>query len=157
MKFSTREDIEAPAEVVFAAISDFAGFERAALRRGAEVARSDPSAAPGPGMTWSLRFRARGKMRRVLCTLDRLDPPNGLSCALESSGFTGSLTATLVGLSRSRTRLAVQLEILPRTLAARLLIQTARLNRGTYQRRFEERVQKFAAGIELGQARQQRG
>jgi uncharacterized protein YndB with AHSA1/START domain len=153
VKLSTRQDIEVPAEAVFAAVSDFAAFERAALRRGAEVARTDLGAEPGPGMTWSLRFRARGRMRRVVCTLDHFDPPNALVCRLDGGSFGGALTVNLVALSRARTRMAVQLELLPRTIAARLLIQTARLSRGAYTRRFEDRVQKFAAEVELRQAR----
>lgn len=157
MKFSTREDIEVPAEAVFAAVSDFAAFERAALRHGAEVARTDLAAMPGPGMTWSVRFRARGRMRRVICTLDHFDPPNALVCGLDGGSFSGALTVNLVALSRGRTRMAVQLELRPQTIAARLLIQTARLNRGGWTRRFEERVQKFAAGIELRQAQRRGG
>ncbi len=161
MKFSTREDIAAPAEAVFAAASDFAGFERAALRRGAEVARTDvavlPDPGPGPGMGWSIRFPVRGRMRRVVCTLDRFDPPEGLVCRIDGSGFGGFVTVTLVALSRARTRLAVQIEIRPQTIAARLLIQAARINRGAYARRFEERVQRFAAGIELREAQRGRG
>lgn len=155
MKFSTREDIEAPAEAVFAAVSDFAAFERAALRRGVEVARSDPSAAPGPGLTWSVRFRLRGRMRRMVCTLDHFDPPNALVCALDGGSFRGAMTVNLVALSRGRTRMAVQLEIRPQTIAARLMIQTARLSRGRWARRFEERVRAFAAAIELRQAQAQ--
>ena len=41
MKFSTREDIEAPVDHVFAEVSDFAGFERRALRHGADITRLD--------------------------------------------------------------------------------------------------------------------
>ena len=157
MKLSTREDIESPAGTVFAAASDFAAFERTALRRGAEVARADLSAPPGPGTAWSIRFPLRGRMRRIVCTLDHFDPPNALSCRIDGSGFGGVMTVNLVALSRGRTRLAVQLEILPRTIAARLLIQTARLNRGAYTRRFVERVQKFAADVELREAQRRGG
>ena len=154
MKLSTREDIEAPADRVFAAASDFAAMERAALRRGAEVSRADLTVAAGPGMAWSVRFPIRGRMRRIVCTLEHFDPPNALSCRIDGSGFGGHLTLSLVALSRARTRLAVQFEIRPQTIAARLLIQTARLNRGAHARRFAERVQKFAADIELREARE---
>ncbi len=151
MKFSTKEDIEAPADLIFDAMSDFAAFERSAMRQGAEVTRVDPVADIGAGMTWSLRFPIRGKMRRAVCELEQFDPPAGLRCRIESTAFEGSLTLGLVALSRSRTRLGVQLEVKPRTLAARLLMQTARLNRASYTRRFEGRVQKFAAELELQQ------
>lgn len=157
MKFSTREDIEAPAEAVFAAASDFTAFERAALRRGAEVARADPAARPGPGLAWSIRFPVRGRMRRLVCTLDHFDPPNGLVCRIDGSGFGGAMTVNLVALSRGRTRLAVQLEIRPLTIAARLMVQAARLHRSTHLRRFEERVQRFAAQVELREAQRRGG
>ena len=149
MKFSTKEDVEAPAELIFSAMSDFASFERSAMRRGAEVARVDPAAEVGIGMTWSLRFPVRGKMRRAVCELEQFDPPNGLRCRMESNGFDGLLTLGLVALSRTRTRLGVQLEVKPRTLTARLLLQSVRLNRASYVRRFEGRVQKFASELEL--------
>ena len=55
MKFSTREDIEAPIEHVWAQISNFDAFERQALRRGAEIARSDSQGAPG--LTWRAPLR----------------------------------------------------------------------------------------------------
>jgi len=50
MIFETKEDINAPIEQVFPHISDFADFERSALRRGAEVARLDNLRTAGPGM-----------------------------------------------------------------------------------------------------------
>lgn len=157
MKLSTREDIEAPAGTVFAAASDFVAFERAALRRGAEVVRADLSAPPAPGLAWSVRFPVRGRMRRVVCTLDHYDPPNALSCRIDGSGFGGMMTLNLVALSRGRTRLAVQLEIRPLTIAARLIVQAARLNRSAHLRRFEERVQRFAAQVELREAQRRGG
>lgn len=149
MKFTTKEDIEAPAEVVFESLSDFSRFERAALRRGAEVARLDRLAETGPGLTWSIRFPVRGKMRRVLCELERFDRSEGLYLVAESTGFNLWLTVGLVALSRNRTRLAVDFEIKPRTLTARLMLQSIRLNKTSYYRRFEARVQKYAADIEL--------
>ena len=56
MKFSTRTDIAAPVEFVFAQLSDFPGFEAAARRRGAEVTRLDTLAAPGRGCLGMWRF-----------------------------------------------------------------------------------------------------
>lgn len=153
MKFSTREDIEAPAEVVFNALVDFESFERAAMRYGAEVTRTDPLAEIGPGLSWSARFPIRNKMRRVLCELRQFDRPTALSVHAESNGYMGQLDVRLLALSRGRTRLGIELEIRPRTLPARLLLQSVRLNKASYNRKFEHRVQKFAADIELRLAR----
>ena len=54
MKLSGRTDIQAPVEFVFDAISDFDFWERAALRRGAEVTRTDKLRQPAPGMSWMI-------------------------------------------------------------------------------------------------------
>ncbi|MCB2110329.1 MAG: SRPBCC family protein [Defluviimonas sp.] len=149
MKFSTREDIEAPAEEVFAALSDFEGFERAALRRGAEVTRNDPTVPVARGAVWNLRFPLRGKMRRLLCEMTEYDAPRAMRFAGQSTGYTAQLDMALLALSKSRTRIAVELEIRPRTLPARLLLQSVRLSKASYARRFEARVQKFAIDLEL--------
>ena len=61
MKFSAREDIAAPIEQVFASLCDFEGFERQAMRRGAEVQRVDPLTQPGVGMKWQVSFNMRGR------------------------------------------------------------------------------------------------
>lgn len=151
MKFSTKEDIEAPAEVVFDALANFAAFERAALRRGADVSRVDRLAEVGPGLTWSLRFPVRGKMRRVVATLERFERPAAMAFVAESTGFDMWLNADLISLSRTRTRLSVAFEVKPRSITARLMLQSVRLNKASYTRRFQSRVQKYAADLELRQ------
>lgn len=149
MKLATKEDIEVPAEQVYDSLSDFVRFERSAMRRGAEVTRVDRLAETGPGLTWSIRFPVRGKMRRVLCELQRFDRPDAMGFVAESTGFNMWLNIGLVALSRNRTRMAVEFEIKPRTLTARLMLQSVRLNKASYYRRFEARIQKYACDIEL--------
>ncbi|MCB2115780.1 MAG: SRPBCC family protein [Rhodobacteraceae bacterium] len=151
MKFSHRVDIGAPDEAVFRALTDFTAFERAAMRRGAEVIRSSPGAAITQGTSWSLRFSYRGKMRRLVCSLDRLTPQSGFLCRLESTGFDGTLSADIIPLSKARSRLTVQLELKPQSFKARLLLQSARLNRAAYARKFETRVAGFAEEVERRQ------
>ena len=63
MKFSTRQDIEAPAEFVFERFADFEGLERQAMRRGIDVKRKSPSQPRGVGAGWTLKVPFRGKLR----------------------------------------------------------------------------------------------
>ena len=41
MKLASKKDVEAPIAQVWAALTDFETWERAAMRRGVEVARTD--------------------------------------------------------------------------------------------------------------------
>jgi uncharacterized protein YndB with AHSA1/START domain len=148
VKFSTRQDIEAPVDRVFAALGDFAAFERAALRRGAEITRLDGLPEPGPGMAWAATFPWRGKARQVRCALHDYTPPESMRFQAEGDGITLTLLLGLMALSRGRSRLGVELELRPLTLTARLMLQTARLGKTRLTRRFEARVAAFALRVE---------
>ena len=87
MIFETKEDINAPIEQVFPHISDFAGFERSALRRGAEVARLDNLRTAGPGMKWDLKFNLRGKLRDVHMEMVHYAPPTSMRFHKQKGAF----------------------------------------------------------------------
>ncbi len=57
------------------ALSDFDAWERGAMRRGAEVERTDALARPGPGMAWAATFPYRGKRREIEVRLDDVVAP----------------------------------------------------------------------------------
>lgn len=148
MKFSTRADIEAPIDFVFDRVTDFAGYERAALRRGAQVQRVDASSAARVGARWEASFVYRGRKRDLNVTVTELDPPHALKAASTMSGIEGATEVELVPLSRQRTRLVFAQELKPTSLAARLMIQSLKLAKGTLDKRFKERVRDYAADIE---------
>jgi uncharacterized protein YndB with AHSA1/START domain len=148
MQFTSREDIEAPIDEVFAEITDFTRFERGAMRRGAEVARSDAQVEPGVGMGWQVRFKMRGRMRDVALRLSEYDPPNGIVIEAEASTVEAVLQVDLVALSRARTRLNVDLSVTPRNLAGRLLVQSMKLAKGKLGKRFRLRVAEYAMDVE---------
>ena len=138
----------APIDTVFAAVSDFGKFERAALRRGADVARVDNLTAPGTGMTWHTRFKYRGKARGVTSELIEYDLPERMSVDSQTGGLSGKLSVQLIALSPRRTRMMLQLDLKPKTLSARLFLQTLRLAKTTLNRRFKRGVAEFAREIE---------
>lgn len=148
MEFTSREDIEAPIEQVFAVLSDFEGYERQGLRRGAEIRRTDSSREPGVGMAWDVKFRFRDKDREMKIGVSSFDRPNDIAVTLDSSGIDGGLKIELVALSRNRTRMNAVADMQPQTLAARLLIQSLKLARGNLKKRFHNRIADFAQDIE---------
>lgn len=148
MKFSTREDIEAPIDYVFLRITDFQGFERQALRRGADVQRVDSAPVPVEGSTWDIAFKFRGKDRKLKAMIARLDTPTEVRIDTVANGLDGVTQVELVALSRNRTRISTTLELSPKSLSARLLLQSLKLAKNNLTRRFKMRVTEFAEDVE---------
>lgn len=148
MKFSTKEDLEVPIASVFDMLSDFDGFERLALQRGAEVTRVVEFPEPSAGMKWKVVAVVRGRQRVFDVTLSSYDGPNQMLFDIESPNFQGSFLAELVSLSPRRTRMRLELDLRPQTLSARLLMQSARLAKKTLNRRYKTRIAHFASDLE---------
>ncbi|MDJ0826480.1 MAG: SRPBCC family protein [Rhodobacter sp.] len=148
MRFSTREDIEAPIEAVFGAVTDFDGFERQALRRGAEVTRQDTTGKTGVGSEWQVKFAFRGKQRELDARITEFDAPNGYRIDSRTGGLEGVISVDLLQLAPQRTRMQLAVDLNPRTLSARLLVQSLKFAKGTLNKRFSTRVWRFAQGIE---------
>jgi hypothetical protein len=147
MKFSTREDIEAPIDYVFAQVSDFTAFERRAMRQGADVTRrgDDPIAQ---GAIWDIGFQFRGRDRSVVAELAQLDAPSALVIDSASDGIKAVTDVELVALSQSRTRVLISFDLRAKTLTARLLLQSLKLAKTKMTKRFNARVLDFAEDIE---------
>lgn len=148
MKLSDRVDIEAPADFVWAQLTDFDGWERAALRRGAEVARLDDATTPAVGMAWKVAFQWRGKTRKLDLRITAVDPGQRVAFAGTGPNVEGALVLDLVEMGPRRTRLASGLDVRPRTLAARLFFQGLKLARARVDRRYAMRLRQLATEIE---------
>lgn len=148
MKFSTTEDVAVPAETVFDAFCAFETFERAAMRRGAEVQRVDSRTVPGVGMIWVAGFQMRGKPRQLRIEMVEFDHPHEMALDTTSPGFQGMTRIEVISLARERTRLHISLEIKPQTLPARVMVQSLRLAKASLTRKFKLRVAEYAQGIE---------
>ncbi|MDF2141381.1 SRPBCC family protein [Paenirhodobacter sp. CAU 1674] len=148
MKFSSRADVAAPVAFVFDQLADFSSFEQAARGRKISLRRLDTLAVPGAGMSWDIGFMFRGKPRQLVADIRRFDRPELLEYAGVSSSFEAALALNMISLSSARTRLHVVLEMKPRTLGARLLIQSAKLGRGNLERKFTDRITRFGQALE---------
>lgn len=148
MKLTSKKDIESPIDKVWAAMSDFEAWERAVMRRGAEVSRTDTLPRPAVGMSWLARFIYRGKERKIDIKLSEMSPSSLLGFDAVSAAVEAATRIELIEMSAKRTRLHVSIEVKPRSLGARLFLQSLRLARSKVDRKFDKRIDKLAAEIE---------
>lgn len=148
MQLTAKEDIEAPIGFVTSVLTDFEMWERAAMRRGADVQRLDTLAKPGAGMEWKVGFDFRGKKRRVELKLITLTPDQRLVFDGMAGPAEAIVSIDLLEMGPRRTRVEVNLDIKPRTLAARLFLQSIRLAKAKVNRRFALRLSQTGADIE---------
>lgn len=147
MKFSTRQDIEAPAYFVFAQLTDFQGIEKQALRRGIEVERKDDPQTNGVGAAWEAKVPFRGKWRDVHAEISQFEAPENLVADARSGGLEMTISIELVPLSPKRTRMIIGLDVRPKTISARILVQSVKFAKVSLQRRFDKRALKLSEGI----------
>jgi carbon monoxide dehydrogenase subunit G len=152
MNLSAREEIAAPADRVFAAVSDYDRLARMAEGRGVAFTRHDTLSAPAPGMCWTARAPVRGQMRDIRSEVTAFAPGRGFTIASALGGIEGTTEVEVTPLGPNRSRLRIAIELRPVTLAGRLLIQPLRLGKGALQERLRIRVAGFARSIEAGVA-----
>lgn len=151
MKFSTRQDTDVPAEALFKAVSDFDKLERILLRRGAEVRREDHGGPVGIGSAWHIDFDWRGRPRELELKLTGYQPPEQLVFQGQSAQFNVEIRITVVALTRTKSRLITEIDMQPRGMKARLLLQTAKLAKSQLDRKFAQRVEDFIGRIAVSQ------
>ncbi len=152
MKLSARQDIDAPIEKVFARLADFEAWQRAAMRRGAGVVRTDGLSGTARGMSWVVDFTYRGRHRRLQVMLDEFVAPSRLALSGSGPNVAGTVMVDLTALTPHRTRMIVKLDVRPKTLVARLFLQSLKLARTRVDARFRERVAQLVEKIERGVA-----
>lgn len=156
MQFSSQEDIEAPIHDVFRIVSEFEAYERAALRRGIDVRKGQETTTNVVGMRWDATFSLRGAEREVTVILAEYDAPNSMRFDADSQGLDAVLSVDLMALSANRTRMSVKMDLSPKTLPARLLMQSLKLAKSNLTKRFDGKVSDFAKALEdrVAKARQ---
>lgn len=147
MKLTAKADVEVPAAFVFATLVDHPSWEREALRNGAEIERPPGTPAAGVGAAWRVRGHFRGKPRKVLLKIEELSESQRVVLSIDSPTIEGTARFEVMVLSPRRSRLRVDVEMKPKTLAARLFINTMRLAKGRVQAKFETRLGQMGGRI----------
>ncbi len=154
MKLTAKTDLEAPVEFLHAYLCDNATWEREAIRRGVEVERPADMPLTGVGAGWRIRVPFRGKVRKVLLRVDDIVQDQTIAYSFEGQALVGTTLLEMKALSPRRSRLKVTIDAKPKTLAARLFLNTLRLARRKVEERFEKRVGKLGARVEERYARE---
>ncbi len=148
MKFTTHKDIDAPIDYVFQKVANFDGYERQALRRGAQVGRVDGMGPVRVGSAWDVAFTFRGKNRNLRATVTTIAAPESLEIDTVATGLNSVTKVDLIALSPKTTRVAVSVTMTAKSLSARLLLQSLKLAKGNLNKRFAGRVDDQVGGIE---------
>lgn len=147
MKFSTRVDTNKSAERLFDNMSDFNRLEELLIERGANVTRISAGQETGQGLIWDISFEWRGKDRAIRMEVKRIDRPERISMGGYSDSLDITVNTTIIPLSSSRARMIYELEINPRNMRARLMLQTAKLGKARLDRRFDQRIRELVGQL----------
>lgn len=153
MDISSKVDVNAPAGYIFDCLADFQAFEKAALRRGADVQRVDDNAALCVGALWDVSFKFRGRKRDVKVELSEYQAPELAHYLATGQGVVATMRIELVPMSKKRTRLVTDVTMEAKTLPARLLLQSFKLAKKQAEKRFDRMMEDFAKQLEQRHAK----
>ena len=146
MKFSNREDIEAPIERVFAEITNYDRFELLVQERGAKIIRRTGSS--GRPIGWDAEIKLRGKPRQIDIDIQKIEAPQTVHIVASGKSLNALLSFELISLSKKYTRILTALELKPASLNGRLFLQTLRLSKPRLTQGFKKQLGNFAREIE---------
>ena len=67
----------------------------------------------------------------------------------QSDSFDVAIDATVVALGRARSRLIFETGLRPRSMRARLMVQTAKLGKGQLDQRYARRINDFLTDLQV--------
>ncbi len=147
MDFTASVRMSAPRAAVFDALTEFDRLEARAAEQGIAVTRTAaPAGLVGTG--WTARFAMRGKEREAQVTLVEVSRPERLHFTARTGGLETGTVIALADAEDGGTLLEVHAEMQPRTLSARLIVQSLRLARAKMTARFEARVAGYARDLD---------
>lgn len=148
MKLTARTDLDAPIGFVYDCLLDHASWEREAAERGIEVRHVADTPLSGPSSSWQMRLPYRGKLVTLVMQCLQVTSKERLDFALQTNTVEGELQFSLLALSPRRTRLHLSIDVRPRTLAARVFLNTLRLAKGRVEARLETRIKQVGLLIQ---------
>jgi hypothetical protein len=144
MKFETIEEIDAPQDFAFARFTDFFRYEDMARNYGAELRRVGGFTEATEGATWRGSIPIRGRTRGVEAVVVSYDPSDYARIDTVVGGMNVIFEMRFEALADEKTKLIAVAELQARTLAARLIIQSAKLARKRLQDKITSKIVALA-------------
>ena len=147
MKFETSGDISAPTQYVCESITTGRAIERFEQQRGVVNQRSTPTALTGFGQCWSAAFKFRNTLWQAQVGVVGFNPPKTLAFKSVIRGLASEVMISFTALSNGQTRLTFDLDLLPKSLSARIFVQSLKVVRDKIDARFAAGVGAFVQDI----------
>jgi hypothetical protein len=144
MKFETIEEIDAPQDFIFARFADFFRYEKLAQSYGAELRRVGGFTEVTEGATWRGSIPVRGRTRGMEAVVISSNPSDYTRVDTAVGGMNVIFEMRFEALADERTKLIAVAELQAKTLAARLVIQSAKLARKRLQAKITSKIVALA-------------
>ena len=143
MQFKHTQEIDAPADYIFARITDFKKFENHTGPTGFSFKRQGRLPVR-IGTRWDISVPVRGRARRFSAELSEYIPPRTLSYKSASLKYEGVMSLTIKPVNATSCRLDIQVVAKSRSFATSLVFNTIRLARRRINKRMNAEMAKFA-------------
>lgn len=144
MKFETIEEIEAPQDFTFSRFADFFRYEETARNYGADLRRVNGFTEIEVGVMWRGSIPIQGRTRGVEAVVSDYNPSNSTRIDTAVGGMNVAFDMQFEALEDGGTRMRATVEMKAKTLAARLIIQSAKLARKRLQGRIDSKIVALA-------------
>ncbi len=143
MQFKHTQEINAPADYVFARTTDFKKFENHSGPTGFSFKRQGRLPVR-IGTRWDISVPVRGRARRFSAELSEYVPPRTLSYKSASLKYEGVMSLTVKPLGATSCQLEMRVVAKSRSFATSLVFNTIRLARRRINKRTNTEMEKFA-------------
>ena len=134
MKIGATKDFKRARGKVFDSFADPVRMDAVFGEKGANLRREGPG---GPGTVWHLDVVSGGKERAIAITLVDMEKPDVIRMRLTSEMVDADVAFVFSDLPERGCQVSAEIDLAPRTLTARVAIQTLRLAKGKVEQKIQ--------------------
>ena len=142
-----KAQVNAPMDWAFTALCDHRFFAARAAANGVTVTSPDTPDTPFADRTWQASGPFRGRPRTADISIKSIAAPVRLQLISTVSNIEAHTDIEFLETGRRRTRMKIRVGLLPRSMTARLIVQSLRFSRPRLTRRLDKATTRFAKMI----------